>query len=91
MALREAWWAGSEEPVTQSSTTRGVVVALVGVDEGVVDADVSETADEDEGLGFEAFEEDLEVGAEEGGVAALFDPVVFFRTEADLGGDGVVG
>jgi hypothetical protein len=48
----------------------------MALDEGVVDADIGEAAGEHQGLGLEAFQEDLQVGAEEAGVAALADAIV---------------
>jgi hypothetical protein len=52
------------------------VVALVGVDERVVDAHVGVTADEDQRVGVEPAEQNLEVGPEEARIPALGDDVV---------------
>ena len=51
---------------------------LVGVNEGVVDTDVGMPTDEDECVCTQAFEEDLQVGPEEAGVAPLADHVVIW-------------
>src|SRR5438067_1717915 len=53
-----------------------VVVALVGVGERVVDADVGQVAGEQERLDPEAPQQDVEVGVDETGVPALLDEVV---------------
>src|SRR3954451_806070 len=52
------------------------VVALVGVDERVVDADVGQHADEHEGTDAHAAQDDVEIGAVEDRVAALLDQVL---------------
>ncbi len=46
---------------------------LVGVDRGVVDADIGESANEQHGLGLVGLEYNLQLGAEERRVSTLFD------------------
>ncbi len=62
------------------------VVVLMGVDERVVHAHVGVTSDEDQGLGAQALEQDLQLGAEEARVATLADHVVV-GTHTEIRGD----
>jgi hypothetical protein len=60
-----------------------VVVVLVAVGEGVVDTDVGQAADEDQGRGPQPLEEDFEIRAEEARVPTFGDAVLaILRGEA---------
>ncbi len=49
---------------------------LVSVDEGVVDAHIGVPSDQQQGIHFQALQEDLQLGAKEAGVATFADDVV---------------
>ena len=64
------------------------VVVLMAINEGVVNANVREATDQQQGVDFEALEQDFKIGAKEGGVAAFADQEIV-RAEVHLFcGDG---
>ncbi len=53
-----------------------IIVALVPVDEGVMDTDIGQPAGQDQGLNLQPLQQYLKVGAVEGGIAALGHEIV---------------